>query len=101
MAVRQSRGGMRGREKAAILMLALGPELSANVFKYLDEDQIELITMEIATMGRVPSSTRDAVLQELYHSALAREYVAFGGIDYAKNVLEKALGEGGWNHLQS
>ncbi len=92
VAVRQSRGGLRGKEKAAILMLALGSELSANVFRYLDEDQIEAITMEIATMGRIPSSTRDAVLQEFYHSALAKEYAAFGGIDYAKNVLEKALG---------
>lgn len=92
VATRQSRGGLTGKQKAAIVLVALGSELSANVFRYLDDDQIEDVTMEIATLGRVSPSITDAVLQEFYHSALAREYVAVGGIEYAKSVLEKALG---------
>lgn len=92
MALRQGKGGLTGRQKAAIVLVALGSELSAKIFSHLEDEQIEELTMEIATMGKIPTSTRDAVLQEFYHSALAREYMAFGGIDYAKNVLEKALG---------
>jgi len=92
VAVKRSKGGLTGRQKAAIVLVALGPELSAKILSYLDEEQIEEITMEIATMGKIPTATIHSVLQEFYHSALAREYLAFGGIEYAKEVLEKALG---------
>ena len=82
-----------GVQKAAILLIALGPEKSANVFKHLKEDEIEQLTLEIANTRSISSATKDAVLDEFYEVCLAQQYIAEGGITYAKDLLEKALGE--------
>ena len=82
-----------GIEKAAILLIALGPERSAQVFKHLKDDEIEQLTLEIANTRSVPSDIRDYVLDEFYEICLAQQYIAEGGISYAKELLEKALGE--------
>ncbi|MCL2874010.1 MAG: flagellar motor switch protein FliG [Defluviitaleaceae bacterium] len=81
-----------GREKAAILLIALGPEKSALVFKHLKEDEIEALTLEIANISSVMPETKEAVLEEFYQICLAQQYIAEGGIGYAKQILEKALG---------
>ena len=82
-----------GVQKAAILLIALGPEKSSNVFKHLKEDEIEQLTLEIANTRSVSPATKDAVLDEFYEVCLAQQYIAEGGITYAKELLEKALGE--------
>ncbi len=82
-----------GIEKAAILLIALGPERSAQVFKHLKDDEIEQLTLEIANTRSVPSDLRDYVLDEFYEICLAQQYIAEGGIAYAKELLDKALGE--------
>ena len=82
-----------GVQKAAILLIALGPEKSSNVFKHLKEDEIEQLTLEIANTRSVSPATKDAVLDEFYEVCLAQQYIAEGGITYAKALLEKALGE--------
>ena len=82
-----------GVQKAAILLIALGPDKSANVFKHLKEDEIEQLTLEIANTRSVSPATKDAVLDEFYEVCLAQQYIAEGGITYAKDLLEKALGE--------
>ena len=82
-----------GVQKAAILLIALGPERSAQVFKHLKDDEIEQLTLEIANTKSVPSDLRDAVLDEFYEVCLAQQYIAEGGIAYAKELLDKALGE--------
>ena len=82
-----------GVQKAAILLIALGPEKSANVFKHLKEDEIEQLTLEIANTRSISPATKDAVLDEFYEVCLAQQYIAEGGITYAKDLLEKALGE--------
>ena len=82
-----------GLQKAAILLIALGPDKSANVFKHLKEDEIEQLTLEIANTRSVSPATKDAVLDEFYEVCLAQQYIAEGGITYAKDLLEKALGE--------
>jgi flagellar motor switch protein FliG len=87
-----ARHGLSGKEKAAIALIAMGPELSAEVFKHMREDEIEELTLEIASMRTVPPEQKDKILGELYHMYLAQEYIAQGGIDYAKEVLERALG---------
>jgi flagellar motor switch protein FliG len=84
---------LTGREKAAILLITLGPEKSANIFKHLKEEEIESLTLEIANTQHVMPETRDAVLDEFYQICLAQQYITEGGIAYAKNILEKALGE--------
>lgn len=82
-----------GKEKAAILLISLGPEKSAQVFKYLKEEEIEALTLEIANISTVMPDVREAVVDEFYQICVAQQYIAEGGIIYAKQILEKALGE--------
>ena len=81
-----------GTQKAAILLISLGPERSANIFKHLKEDEIESLTLEIANTRSVSPAVKDQVLDEFYEICLAQQYIAEGGIAYAKELLEKALG---------
>ncbi|MBQ5560783.1 MAG: flagellar motor switch protein FliG [Lachnospiraceae bacterium] len=83
---------LSGIEKAAILLISLGPEKSVNVFKHLKEDEIEQLTLEIANTRSVSSKVKEAVLDEFYEVCLAQQYIAEGGISYAKELLEMALG---------
>jgi flagellar motor switch protein FliG len=91
---RASRGGLSGREKAAILLLALGPDAAAKVFQHLDEPEIEQLTLQLASLGQVDPETEAAVVEECRQTVLARQYVEQGGVRYAREVLEKALGPG-------
>ena len=81
-----------GKEKAAILLITLGPEKSAEIFKHLSEDEIEELTLQIANMRMVSSEEKKQVIEDFYQIALAQEYISEGGINYAKDVLERALG---------
>ena len=81
-----------GIQKAAILLIALGPEKSASIFKHLKEDEIEELTLEIANTRSVSPQTKESVLNEFYEVCLAQQYIAEGGIGYAKELLDKALG---------
>ena len=81
-----------GLQKAAILLIALGPERSANVFKHLKEDEIEELTLEIANTRNITPKVKDSVISEFYQVCLAQQYIAEGGINYAKEVLEKSFG---------
>ena len=83
---------MDGVEKAAILLIALGPEKSAQIFKLLKEDEIEQLTLEIANTSSVSPQTKEQVLNDFYEVCLAQQYIAEGGIGYAKELLDKALG---------
>ena len=80
------------KQKAAMLLIALGPEKSASVFKYLKEEEIEQLTLEIASIKAVSPKVKEEILQEFYEMCLAQEYIAEGGIGYARQLLEKALG---------
>lgn len=82
-----------GIQKAAILLITLGPEKSASIFKHLKEEEIEELTLEIANTRSVAPQTKEDVLNEFYQVCLAQQYIAEGGIGYAKELLEKALGE--------
>ena len=85
--------GLRGKEKAAILLIALGPERSAQIFKHLKEEEIEALTLEIANTNLVMPDVKEAVLSEFYQVCLAQQYITEGGIQHARAILEKALGE--------
>ncbi len=89
---KNSTGEMLGVQKAAILLIALGPEKSASIFKHLKEDEIEELTLEIANTRSVSPQLKESVLEEFYQVCLAQQYIAEGGITYAKELLEKALG---------
>lgn len=89
---RGNSGEITGIQKAAILLISLGPERSASIFKHLKEDEIETLTLEIANTRSVSPATKDQVMDEFYEICLAQQYIAEGGISYAKELLEKALG---------
>ena len=83
---------LSGLQKSAILLIALGPEKSATIFKHLKEDEIEELTLEIANTRSITPQVKDSVVDEFYQICLAQQYIAEGGIGYAKELLEKALG---------
>jgi flagellar motor switch protein FliG len=81
-----------GKEKVAILLIALGPQKSSEVFKHFNEEEIEELTLQIANMRMVSPDEKKQVIEEFYQICLAQEYISEGGINYAKDVLERALG---------
>ncbi|MCR4679187.1 flagellar motor switch protein FliG [Lachnospiraceae bacterium YSD2013] len=81
-----------GLQKAAILLITLGPERSAAIFKHLKEEEIEELTLEIANTRSITPQLKESVLDEFYEICLAQQYISEGGIGYARELLEKALG---------
>ena len=81
-----------GIQKAAILLIVLGPERSAGIFKHLKEEEIEELTLEIANTRSITPQIKEEIINEFYEICLAQQYIAEGGISYAKELLEKALG---------
>lgn len=84
---------MTGKQKAALLLISLGPEVSAAVYKHLSEEEIERLTLEISSVKKVDTAVKDEIIEEFHNIALAQDYISQGGIGYAKTVLEKALGK--------
>ena len=83
---------LSNQEKAAILFISIGPEYSAKLFQHMDDDEIERVTLEIANHKQVSAEQKAAVISEFYQMAMAQDYISTGGLEYAQNVLEKALG---------
>ena len=83
---------MSGLQKSAVLLIALGPEKSARIFKHLKEEEIEELTLEIANTRSITPQIKEGIIEEFYQLCLAQQYIAEGGIGYAKELLEKALG---------
>ena len=92
MSDRKKKSGLSGKQKAAILLISLGPDVSASVYKHLSEEEIERLTLEISGVRKVDTGEKENVLEEFHNIALAQDYISQGGIGYAKTVLEKALG---------
>ncbi|MGE7917857.1 flagellar motor switch protein FliG [Viridibacillus sp. NPDC093762] len=84
--------GLSGKQKAALLLISLGPEVSAAVYKHLSEEEIERLTLEISGVKKVEPEIKEEIIEEFHNIALAQDYISQGGIGYAKTVLEKALG---------
>jgi flagellar motor switch protein FliG len=81
-----------GARKAAILMMAIGEERSAKVFKFLQEDEIERVAREVASLGIVSADLGEQVLEEFQQIASAAELVQVGGMEQARRLLGKSLG---------
>ncbi|MCK6206198.1 MULTISPECIES: flagellar motor switch protein FliG [Bacillaceae] len=84
---------LTGKQKAAILLISLGPDVAASVYKHLSEEEVEKLTLEISGVRTVESQSKESILEEFHNIALAQDYISQGGIGYAKTVLEKALGQ--------
>jgi flagellar motor switch protein FliG len=80
------------RRKAAIAVVGMGPQLSAEVFKHLSQDEVDDLVLEIAALDTVTPEEKDDVLKEFYDSAIANTYISTGGVGMAKEILERALG---------
>jgi flagellar motor switch protein FliG len=85
--------GLKGRQKAAALLIALGPEVSAGVLKHFKETDIETLTYEIFQLEKISEDTKGQVLEECYHMAVARDFITSGGAEYAREMLVRALGQ--------
>ncbi|MBC7187195.1 MAG: flagellar motor switch protein FliG [Calditrichaeota bacterium] len=83
---------LSGKKKAAILVVAMGLEASSQVLKEFSEDELEQLTKEIADLGHVPPETVQSVIAEFRDLAVADEYMAVGGLDYAVNLLQNSVG---------
>ena len=93
MSIREKRTTLTGKQKAAILLISLGPDVSANIYKHLSEEEMEELTLEISSVRQVGPKERDSILEEFHTIALAQDYISQGGIGYARSILEKALGD--------
>ena len=82
-------------KKAATVVLSLGVENASKIYKYLRQDEIERITMQIATLENLSSQVVESTMEEFYNLCLAQKYITEGGIEYAKAILEKAMGASG------
>lgn len=89
---RQKRG-LTGKQKAAILLISLGPDVSAQVYKHLTDEEIEKLSLEISSVKKVDTDLKEDVLEQFHQIALAQDYISQGGVGYAKTVLEKAFGK--------
>jgi len=83
---------LTGRQKAAVFLVSLGSEISSEIFKHLREDEIEALTFEIARLDTIEPDDRDRVLLEFRELMMAQDFISSGGIDYARELLEKSLG---------
>jgi flagellar motor switch protein FliG len=91
--VQNPRGAsVKGRKKAAVLLVSLGRDRAADIFKHLREDEIEALSLEMAKLQRVAPATTETVLEELVATVKAYDSLAAGGVEYAREVLERALG---------
>src|SRR5579871_3572198 len=84
--------GLPGRHKAAVLLISLGPEHAARVFRHMREEEIESLALEMARLENIDSTASSSVFEELASTLAARESTAAGGIEYARDVLELAVG---------
>ncbi len=83
---------LTGRQKIAVLLVGLGEAAASRVFNQLTQEEVEDITLEIASLRAVPPDVQEPVLEEFYNLMLAQSYISQGGVNYAKSILEKALG---------
>lgn len=83
---------LSGKEKVAVFLISIGPEVSAEVLKHMKEEEIEEVSFELARADLVDPETRDMILMEFQELMMAQDFIISGGIDYARDVLEKALG---------
>lgn len=84
--------GMRGIEKAAVLLVAIGEERAGEIFRHLDETEVEALSLEIAKSQKVPAELCREVVTEAVDTVLAEDYIAEGGVEYARSILERSLG---------
>lgn len=82
-----------GPQKAAAVIVALGAEKASNLYKYMEPEEVEQLTLEVARLGYLNSEQTEDILNEYYQMCMTNKAVTEGGLEYARSVLEKAYGE--------
>lgn len=83
---------LNGKQKAAILLVALGSEHASHLLPHLQEDEVKELSVEIARLGAIPSELRHQVIREFYNICLVQDFIMEGGVDHARAMLEAAYG---------
>jgi len=83
---------LSGIQKTAIFLVSIGSEISSEIFRHLKDEEIERITFEIARLETITSELKEAVLSEFKELMEAQDFITTGGVDYARELLEKSLG---------
>ncbi len=83
---------LNAKRKAAAVIVGLGADYASKIYKYLRDDEVEMLTVEIATMRDMGSEAMEGIMEEFYNLCLAQKFVTEGGIEYAKEILNKAFG---------
>jgi flagellar motor switch protein FliG len=83
---------LSGTAKAAVLCVTMGEEVASEIFKYLDEDEVQQISRELTNLNRVSAEVADDVVHEFHQLVEAQSYVASGGVEYAKRLMIRAYG---------
>lgn len=83
---------INNKQKSAVVMVALGIDYAAKIYKHLKTDEIESLTLEVAMMQKLDSQQMDEILSEFYEMCMAQKFIIEGGVDYAKEALAKAFG---------
>jgi len=89
----RQRRGLTGKQKAAILLISLGPDVSAQIYKHLTDEEVEQLSLEISSVQKVEPELKEEVIEQFHQIVLAQDYITQGGVGYAKSVLEKAFGK--------
>ncbi len=83
---------MTPQQKAAAVIVSLGVEKASLLYQYMDSEEIEQVTLEVAKLGMLDASTTEGILDEFFGMCMTNKAVTEGGLEYAKTVLEKAFG---------
>lgn len=94
-----SNSTLRPEQKAAAVVVSMGVDKASKIYKYLNEEDIEKLTIEVAKLGHLEAEQTESVLDDFYKTCLTQKVVTDGGMEYARTVLEKAFGESTANSL--
>jgi flagellar motor switch protein FliG len=89
----KGKSGLRGAQKAAALLVAIGEKRAGEIFRFLGDQEVEALSLELAKAQKIPTEQCKDVINEAVESVLATDYLAEGGVDYARSVLMRSLGE--------
>jgi flagellar motor switch protein FliG len=91
--LRKKQDDLNNRQKAAVILMVLGPELSGKIVRHIEEEQIEQLSLELARLDKVTPEQREHIINEFYELALAQDFIAEGGVEHARRLLESAFGD--------
>ena len=91
-ASRRSRPSLTSAQKAAAIIVALGADKASQLYQYMEPEDLELLTLEVAKLGFLDAEATEDILTEYYQMCMTSKAVTEGGLEYARTVLEKAFG---------